>query len=144
MDKDAGKRKRPGDTGALGGDMNVDESKLNKLDRLGLAWCRFNRWEWDELAGPKPDGFDDLPEFDPYEAERAKHPYTMKLLSKVHPKRYAKRLSKSDFTRPALKGIEHEIGEANASRCWWIFELGRTEDEWRRWYCSTDRWSPEE
>ena len=55
---------------------------LNKIDRLGLAYCRLNCWEWDNIIGPKPEGFD------------------------------------------------------NASRCWWKFILGKTEDEWFRWFVS--------
>ena len=40
--------------------MGADESKLDWVDRLGLAYCRLNRWEWDEsLLGPKPDPHED-------------------------------------------------------------------------------------
>lgn len=39
----------------------VVEEDLTHEERLALAWCRLNRWEWDEYIGPKPDGFDDLP-----------------------------------------------------------------------------------
>lgn len=120
---------------------HIDESKLNKLDRLGLAWCRLNCWEWDEIVGLKPDGFDNLPKFDPYEIERIKYPLTMQLLSKTCPKRYAKHPSKRDFIRPAKKMIESVIGFAYANRCWFIFELGRTEDEWMEMFSSLEYWS---
>lgn len=29
--------------------------------RLGMAYNTLNRWEWDELLGEKPEGFDQLP-----------------------------------------------------------------------------------
>lgn len=98
----------------------VDESKLNAIDRLGLAYCRLGGWQWDDLLGPKPLGFDSLPNYD-----RRK----FRSLRKPVPTRY-------DFIRPKILAIEEIIGRANTSRCWWIFKLGRTEDEWRVWYLS--------
>lgn len=95
----------------------VDESKLNYIDRLGLAYCRLNCYEWDEIFGPKPDGFDTLPD--------------------VPPKRrlfQPKRLSKHDYLAPAIVAIECVIGKANISRCWWLFQLGRTEADWLHWF----------
>lgn len=97
-----------------------DENKLNDIDRLGLAWCRLSLWEWDEIVGPKPDGFDDLPN------------YLRKRKSIFH--RNQKTVTKADYLLPVTKNIESIIGEANTSRCWWKFVLGKTEDEWREWY----------
>lgn len=113
---------------------DVDESTLSKVDRLGLAYCRFNRWGWDEIAGPKPEGFDGLPDHDRYSAERISHPFIMFILSKLLPAKYAKRPTKHDFISPIMRGIESEIGEANTSRCWWIYVMKRTEEDWRSWY----------
>lgn len=45
-----------------------------------------------------------------------------------------KQLCKEDYIRPAMRAIKSIIGDANVSRCWWLFELGKTEDEWLRWY----------
>lgn len=95
----------------------VDESKLNRVDRLGLAWCRLICYKWDELIGKKPDGFDDLPDTNPKRKPWQK-----------------RKPSKADYIRPAYKAIEEIIGEANCIRCWWLFFLGKTEDEWLRWY----------
>lgn len=86
---------------------SVDESNLNRIDRLGLAYCRLNNWEWDEILGPKPDGFDSLSREEKYER-----------------------------TRPAWDAILSIIGEANASRCSWVFNLEKSEGEWFRWYVS--------
>lgn len=73
------------------------ENSLSKVDRLGLAWCRLNRHEWDrELLGDKPDG--------------------------------------DSAFRNAMKAIESMIGEANISRCWYVFEVNKTEEEWFKWY----------
>lgn len=96
----------------------MDETKLSKIDRLGLAYCRLNAGEWDEILGPKPNGFDDLP----------KYPEDPKWLWQKG------KLSQADFTWPAMNAIESIIGDANTSRCWWLFQLGKTEEEWFRWY----------
>lgn len=94
----------------------VNETELNLADRLGLAYCRLNCGVWDEILGPKPEGFDALPDFPVKRLFRKKRP------------------SKHDYVSPAIEAINSIIGIANASRCWWIFQLGRTEDEWLRWY----------
>lgn len=99
--------------------LQVDESKLNRIDRLGLAYCRLNDYQWDDLIGPKPEGFDDLPR-----SVKRRWPWQKK------------KPCKSDYIRPAIEGIESIIGEANISRCWWLFVLGKTEEEWFRWYVS--------
>lgn len=101
----------------------IDESTLDPIDRLGLAYCRMNSWEWDEVAGPKPEGFDGLPLFD-----------------RRMFKRFRKKIvTKHDYIRPAISAIESIVGEANASRCWWKFVLDRSEEDWFRWYLSQDR-----
>ena len=97
----------------------VDESNLSYIDRLGLAYCRLNCHQWDSLFGPAPEGFDvapDLPE--------------MRSIFKKAIK------SKSDFVRPIMNAIRTIIGDANTSRCWWIFVLEETEEDWMRWYVS--------
>ena len=96
----------------------TDESSLTRTDRLGLAYCRLNCWGWDEILGPKPEGFDEMPDTDDGYANGKRTVYP----------------TKADYITPAMKGIEDIIGEANTSRCWWVFELGRTEEEWFRWY----------
>lgn len=97
--------------------IEVDDSMLSAVDRLGVAACRLNCWEWDEIIGPKPEGYDQLPRYIP---ER--------------PFRIRKGLSKHDYTKPAIKAIESIIGKANISRCWWKYVLGRDETEWLKWY----------
>lgn len=37
----------------------VDESTLSFEERLGLAYCRLNTHQWDELLGEKPEQYDD-------------------------------------------------------------------------------------
>ena len=98
---------------------HIDENALDRIDRLGLAHCRLNGWEWDEIVGPKPEGFDEMP------------------LS-IPGKKWAPG-TRSYYIGPARTGIENIIGEANTSRCHWIFNLRRTEEEWLRWYCSTEK-----
>ena len=80
-------------------------------DRLGLAWTRLNTYKWDCLFGQEPKGFSNLPNF-----------------SKNGEK------DKCTIIRPLMKEIEDEFAHRATSKAWWIHELGRTEDEWRRWY----------
>ena len=34
------------------------EKELTQTERLGLAYCRLNCWEWDDFIGEKPKDFD--------------------------------------------------------------------------------------
>ena len=97
--------------------IRVDESKLSRMDRLGLAYCRLLNYEWDDIAGPKPVGFDALPNFH---------------VKRRHARKFGK--SKSDYIKGPIMAMEHILGEANCSRYWWRFVLGKTEDEWFHWY----------
>ena len=98
---------------------HIDESTLDRTDRLGLAYCRLSGWEWDDIVGPKPEGFDEMPHFIP---GQRRAPGTREY-----------------YISPACKGIVSIIGEANANRYHWIFNLRRTEQEWLQWYCSTEK-----
>lgn len=99
-------------------EQRIDETKLNTIDRLGLAYCRLNNYKWDDIVGPKPEGFDEMPKF------QDRRWWQKKVQTK------------SDFVRPAMEGIERIIGEANTSRCWWKFVIGESEEAWFRWYVS--------
>lgn len=92
----------------------VDETTLDRTDRLGLAWCRLNLWQWDPILG-SPDYWDSLPESKPWW-------------------KFWGRPARWQETTRIMREIEEMIGAANISRCWWKFALGRTEDEWIRWY----------
>lgn len=105
-------------------EIQPNENELDRVERLALAYCRLNSYEWDEIVGPKPEGFDDLPEY------TAPNLLTGK-----------RKLCKSDYVRPAMIAIESIIGAANISRVWWKYGLGRTEKEWLWWYCSAKRLS---
>ena len=103
---------------------DIDESALNWVDRLGLAWCRLNTLEWDELVGPKPPCFDDLPSEPP-----------RGLIARIKDENWRKhRISKKDYIKPAMDSIVNIIGEANVSRCWWLFAIEESEDSWLTWY----------
>ena len=98
----------------------VDESTLSPTDRLGLAWCRLNSSIWDDFIGEKPPGFDELPDFDGR-----------------HFRFFRRKIrTKADYVLPAMHAIEQAIGRANVSRCWWQFNLHRSEAEWHEWYFS--------
>lgn len=100
---------------------NINEASLSSVDRLGLAWCRLNSGEWDNIIGDKPSMFDSLPD-SPRGWRRIFH-----------------RPTKSTYLLPAMAAINATIGEENISRCWWVFALGRTEAQWRDWYFSPKR-----
>lgn len=105
----------------------MDSWTLDKdmVDRLGLAFCRLNCYEWDEIVGPKPEGYDELPDEDSFSIKKI-----------LNHKKYRRNPSKYEYIHPAIEAIKSIIGDANCSRCWWIYKLGRTEQEWFRWYCS--------
>lgn len=96
---------------------SIDVSKLNAVDRLGVAACRLLQWEWDDILGAKPEGFDDLPNFIPGKSLKRSN-----------------KSCKSDYVGPAIHAIEGIIGKANISRCWWKYFLGKSEEEWLQWY----------
>lgn len=87
------------------------------IDRLGLAYWRLNRYEWDDILGPKPEGFDELPNL-----WKKRWPWQKK------------KPCKHDYISRPMRAIETIIGEANISRCWWAYELGKDFDEWLKWY----------
>ena len=96
--------------------IQVDESNLKPEERFGLLWCRLNCGEWDELLGEKPDGFDELPLMT-----------RRRLFGKKEPCKY-------DLVYPIMMAIKSLIGDARVSKCWWVFGLGKTEEEWFAWY----------
>lgn len=69
------------------------EEDLAHEERLALAWLRLNRHEWDSYVGPKPDGFDGLPDYGYFS------PFSEKEM-----------LSKSYYVRPVMTVIEENIG----------------------------------
>lgn len=109
---------------------SIAAGSLNKTDRLGLAYIRLRCVLWDEILGPKPEGFDDLPKF----SEDIKRPF--------RPRQHTR--SKYDYTNAAAEAIEEIIGEANISRFRWVVVFGKTEEEWLRWYTVERFLSPEE
>lgn len=88
--------------------LDIDESTLNPVERLGLAWCRLNSWEWDELLGPKPSGFDTLPE-----------------APDALPNKYA-------LICCQMARIERMLGAPYLNLCWNRYALGKSEAEWLR------------
>ena len=106
----------------LAWDAHIDEASLNQIDRLGLAYCRLNTWKWDDVLGPKPEGFDELPDYDKEDEASACQEVKTKM----------------DYLRRPLQAIEEIIGWVNTSRCWWKFVLGKTDEEWFRWFVSPE------
>lgn len=82
---------------------DINKSRLSITERLALAAYRLNCFEWDELAGDKPEGFDAM---------------TCE--------------EKQRFVFPKYAQIEELLGEVYLNRCFWIFD-GNTEEEWLAW-----------
>ena len=95
----------------------VDESQLDRTDRLALAACRLNRYQWDPILGPKPEGFDNLPDYTK----------TSFFTGKRKP-------CKFEHVIRARKSVLSIIGEAAESRFYWLHGLGQTEEAWLEWY----------
>lgn len=89
-----------------------EQTNLTEEERLGLAYCRFNCWQWDDIFCPCPEGFYDLPRFSDKPGV----------------------LTREKYIRRPRKQIKEYLGEAKTSMYWWKFALGRSESEWREWY----------
>lgn len=85
---------------------NIDETTLNFEQRLGLAYCRLNSWQWDDIVGSKLNDFDNIEDL----------------------------LVKNEYLHEPFQRIINIIGERNCNKYWWIFVLDKTEDEWVEWY----------
>ena len=80
------------------------------IERLGLAWVKLNKYQWDEILGDKPDGFDEM----------------------TTPERYD-----CGIISKQMRRIEDLLGEhhkAITSMCWWKFELKEDINSWIDWY----------
>ena len=101
----------------------TEEKPWRDMARMELAYYRATCFEWDELFGEKPKGFDEMPNLPELED-------SLDLMKRDY-------LTKFDFLHPAEVAIEKIIGSANASRCWWrCMKLG-SEEAWFCWYVST-------
>ena len=80
------------------------------VDRIGEAFVRMNCWEWDDICGPKPEGFDLL-------TDKEKH--------------------RLPAFNDAMNQIRKHLTHEQMSMYWWTIKLGRTYDEWRAWYNET-------
>lgn len=89
-----------------------EQTNLTEEERLGLAYCRFNCWQWDDIFCPCPEGFYDLPRFSDKPGV----------------------LTREGFIDVQLEEIERTLTPAQQSMYWWKFEMNATEDEWRQWY----------
>lgn len=97
----------------------IDVSNERRLPihlRLGLAWCRLNMYEWDDIVGPKPPNWDNLP-------TTSKEP----LFGKKKP-------SKSEYVKKPMEKIKHMIGTQTTTLCWWVFVLKKPPTDFLQWY----------
>lgn len=102
---------------------NVEQQKLNMIDRFGLAWCRLSFFEWDDLLGEKPEEYDNLPDY-----------RNNKTVSDWRYWFHIDKKSKADYVLPAKRKIRRLIGPINIDRSFWLFIGGITEEEWMQKY----------
>lgn len=102
--------------------MEVDEEKLDRTERLVLAWHRLNGYQWDAYVGPKPDGFDSLPDY-----------LTPRPLTGHRP------LCKSYYVRPVMTAIEETIGAFPLSKFYCDHLSKDTTEDFIQWYFSVER-----
>lgn len=100
----------------------IDEEKLGQTERLALAWHRLNCYHWDAYVGPKPEGFDSLPDYLPPRRLTGRRP-----------------LCKSYYVRPVMAMIEETIGEFPLLEFSYAQQHGGSHEDYIRWYFSIDR-----
>ena len=98
--------------------LNKTETDFSTLSayRLGQAFVRMNGFQWDDICGPKPEGFDEM-------TNREKHHFPA--------------------FRDAFEKVEMYLTPAQRSMFWWTIELGKTYEQWHEWYYSLLKWERE-
>ncbi len=94
--------------------MNIDLSRFTE-DELCQIHNSLNRWEWNELLGEKPDGWDSMKNF--------RNPYIGRRFFK----------SKYKIITPIHRQIEEIVGMKKILEWHWINNLGRTKEEYETW-----------
>ena len=78
-------------------------------ERIGMAYCRMNCFQWDKMFGKPPRGWKNMTN-----ATKAHNP----------------------AFRAYMDQLEDHLGEEKMSGYWWTLKLGRTWEEWDKWYHS--------
>lgn len=100
--------------------MQFDFLKLSEQELFEI-WKSTNAYEWNDLLGPKPDGFDDLPVHGGKKNSRSKSDYTKPIWTVANtligPKRIRKLLygEKSSFEKIAYILSEYAMPGAKIS-----------------------------
>lgn len=84
--------------------------------RLGLAYCRLNCYEWDDIVGPKPSNWESLPTVSKRSLFGNKKP------------------SKHDYLKGPMQKILRLVGRHTISLCWWRFVLKRNATDFLQWH----------
>ena len=87
--------------------MTEREFAKYSTDRLGEAYVRLNTWKWDDIFGPKPEGYDQMTDHEKYQLPEH---------------------------RKAFEQIMMHLSPAQKSMYWWTIGLGKTYDEWCDWF----------
>lgn len=105
--------------------MPNDEQRLSQTERLALAWYRLSGYEWDPYIGPKPEGFDGLPDYLPPRYFSSRRP-----------------LCKSYYVRPVMTAIEETIGDLPLTKIAYDQSMqfhGHSSEDFIQWYFSIAR-----
>lgn len=94
--------------------MKFDFLELSEKELFEI-WKSTNNYEWNDLLGPKPEGFDELPYYGGKKRRRSKSDYTKPIWAVVNtligPKRIRKLLykEKSSFEKAAFVLSEYAM-----------------------------------
>lgn len=80
--------------------------KLSK-DELGVIYCKMNCFEWCDIFGDPPEGYE---------------------------KMTGKKLYHDPAFREAFDAVSGMLTEEEKSMYWWTIELERTKEEWAKWW----------
>lgn len=89
--------------------MNVESLDKIDIDRIGLAYCRMNGFEWDPIFGEPPKDWNNL-----YTTNKNRH--------------------KDPQFQECFRYLESRLTPRQQSMYWWTIELKRSYEEWLEWY----------
>ena len=102
-----------------GSELVKTQEELKQYSQLELCeiYDTLQSWEWDERIGAKPQGFDELPN------------YNYKLRHKL-----LKPKTKEDYINPVIAAIEKTVPRKELFRYHHLHNLKRTNEEFERWW----------
>lgn len=85
----------------------AEKLKALSKDELGMIYCRMNCFEWCDIFGEPPDGYENM---------------------------NGKELHYDPKYREAFEAVSGMLNEKEKSMYWWTIELERTKEAWEEWW----------